>query len=608
MAKSIPPFFVDCGQNQTVLEALRSAGADIGSPCGGQGTCGKCRVKIIDSAPLPQPNDDERQALGETQMQEGWRLACCLKGLGEITVELPDASESHRILSDGFVPYMECTPSIRKVVCPLPRQTKAHNTSWHAWLEQQVESSLDGTDKLSVLKSLAQIIPTQPESVTLVIDANTLRHVEPGDTSGQMYGFAVDIGTTTVIVSVVDLIKGQVLDNASAINPQIDFGLDVLSRIAYAGEHGNMGILKLQKAIVGCLNKLGLELCARHNIDPGTIYTVVTAANATMAHILLGISPCSLGVAPFSPIFTNAQDVSSNDIGLRAFPNARLHMLPSVSAYIGADIVAGALACDLGTTQNNVLFIDIGTNGEIVLAANGKLISCSCAAGPALEGMNIHHGMRASSGAIEDIQIEQAPDQICMNIRLKIIGDGQPAGICGSGVLAAIRELLAVGIIRPDGRMLKAADLSAEDPRRALCLEYQGKAAVQLHDAPHQVLITQKDVRQVQLAKGAILSAFTALLHHAEIEIEKIDQVFVAGQFGAYLPARSLTACGIIPQCLEERVRFLGNTSRTGACMALLSRSVQQQMSQLAKHIDYIELSTQQSYDRLFAVSMRFPG
>lgn len=598
---------VTCGQDQTVLEALRAVGAIIESPCGGLGTCGKCRVKIAASAPLPLPDDDECQALGDAQLQEGWRLACRLKGLGDIAVTLPAANDEHRILADGAVQRIECSPSIKKIVCQLPPRGAATNTAWNLWLQAQTAEPLYGTDSLSVLQALAAVRPDEHAAVTLVVEENTLLHVEPGDTSGQMYGFAVDIGTTTVIVSLVNLADGHVLGNASAINPQTQFGLDVLSRIAYAGEQCDRGVRQLQKKIVGCLNKLGLELCRNHGIDPGRVYTIAVAANATMTHLLLGIAPHSLGIAPFAPVFTRALEVPGKDIGLRAFAGARLHTLPGVSAYIGADIVAGAYACGLATMQGNALFIDIGTNGEVVLAAGGKLVSCSCAAGPALEGMNIHHGMRAASGAVEDVLIEKIEGQTGLNISLKTIGETPPVGICGSGVLAAIRELLRAGLVRPDGRMLKADDFAEGDPRRALCVEHQGKAAILLAVAPHQVLITQKDVRQVQLAKGAILSAFTALLQHAEISMEDIDHVLVAGQFGAYLPARSLTACGIIPQCLEDRVRFLGNTSRSGACMALVSQHARKAMERLSQQIDYVELSTRPGYDRLFAASMRFP-
>lgn len=613
------PIELTCRADQTVLEALVAAGAVLESPCGGLGTCGKCRVRITQCAHLPNADEDERQCLGEEMLREGWRLACRLRALGRICVELPQASANHRILAGGETPHVTPDHTFSKICCAIsPRDAKdakdargardAQATT--AWLAQQTGVCLDHKPSLDLLQSISFLSVDQGKAnnvITLLKQGDVVVRVEPGDTTASMFGFAVDVGTTTVVVSLVDLASGQILGNASAINPQTRYGLDVLSRIAFAREQGRVGVRQLSAAIVALLNNLCLDLCRQHNIDPVNTYLLCVAANTTMTHLLLGVAPHSLGVAPFAPVFVASQQVTGKDIGLRAFPATQVHTLPAVSAYIGSDVVAGTYVCGMHTTQQNILFIDIGTNGEVILASRGKLVSCSCAAGPAFEGMNIQQGMRAATGAIEDLRIQLNAEQTGIDLKLKTIDDAPPVGICGSGILAAVRELLDVGLIRPDGRMLKAADLPEADPRRALCCTHLGKAAVQLAALPHQVIITQKDVRQVQLAKGAILSAFTALLQHAGLTMEDIDGVLVAGQFGAYLPAHSLTACGIVPVILKDRLSFVGNTSKTGAYMALMSQHVRNEISLLSKSISYVELNAIPGYDRLFAACMRFP-
>ena len=416
---------------------------------------------------------------------------------------------------------------------------------------------------------------------------------------------AIDIGTTTVVCSLIDINTGEELGHASEINAQKFFGLDVLTRITYEIEHPEDGRDKLQKAIVGSINKMVGSVCREHGISQDQIYEFAVGANCTMMHMLMGVDARPIGKAPFAPVFARSKDVKADSIGLNAACGARLYCLPSVSAYIGADIVAGAYVCDLKSEPGNVIFIDIGTNGEIVLASHGKLMSCSCAAGPALEGMNISAGMRAAEGAIEDIHIGEE------GLELKIIGDAEPAGICGSGILTVTKELLRTGIVRKTGAFVKADKFDKSDYRsQYIHVDEEGKRSFRMTEGNKDndpLYITQGDVRQVQLAKGAILSGFMALMKRAGIGMGDLDKVLIAGQFGAHLPAESITGTGILPFEVEDRIQYVGNTSKTGAYMALMSGKVKREMEKLAHEMDYLELGATDNYERLLSECLIFP-
>lgn len=414
-------------------------------------------------------------------------------------------------------------------------------------------------------------------------------------------GIAIDIGTTTVVTSLIDRENGRELANASMINAQKHFGLDVLTRITYEYEHPETGVKELQEAIVKSIDGMIEEVCAEAGKDSGEVREIVVAANCTMLHMLLGVDARALGRAPYKPEFTDARTVTAKEIGIRKAPEALLYCLPSVSAYIGADIVAGAYVCELQKKRGNVLFIDIGTNGEIVLAADGRILCCSCAAGPALEGMNISSGMRAAEGAVEDVKITED------GVKLITIGGEEPAGICGSGILAAVKELLRTGIVKKTGAFVKKEQLKEGDFRYPMIqVDGEGKRAFILCEEP-RLLVTQGDVRQVQLAKGAVLSGFTALLNKAGIQMEDLDEVMIAGQFGAHLPAESLTGTGILPDEVKDKLVYVGNSSKTGAYMALMSKKARSEMEALAARMEYMELAETENYERIFTNCMIFP-
>lgn len=578
--------------SQSLLEILVENEVFIDNPCNGKGSCGKCKVRILEGN-LPVISETEAKFLKREEIDSGVRLSCLVLPQEDITIELLQKERTHEVLTTGYIPDFNFQPSIHKTVFELKKPTLDNQISF----EDSICNTF-GVEKLDLW--LLQQPRIKDEKITGIFNCDELIGIESGDTADLIYGIAIDIGTTTVVTSLVDMNTGKELSVASMINPQKKFGLDVLTRITYEIENPNDAKEKLQCEIVNAINEMIEDVCDQSGIDKTNIYEISIAANCTMMHFLLGVDATSIGNSPYAPAFVKSKTILAKEIGLKASPFARLYCLPSVSAYIGADIVAGAYVCQLHKADENILFIDIGTNGEIVLSNHGKLLSCSCAAGPALEGMNISSGMRAAEGAIEDIKITEN------GIEFKVIGNEEPIGICGSGILAAVRELINTGLVQKNGAFIKKEKIEESDYRYDI-LQLDGKKReCVLKSSPEQILITQGDVRQVQLAKGAILSGFYALLKQANIDMSKLHKVMIAGQFGAHLPADSLVGTGILPKEVKDKLVYVGNSSKTGAYMALMSVDAKHQIEELAHQMDYMELGASEGYERLFAQCLLF--
>lgn len=589
-------------KRENLLEKLRKEGRFAENPCNGKGICGKCKVKIL-SGDAGKVTETERRFLSEEELARGIRLSCMVYPEEELEVETLQKEKKTEVLSEGYVPEFEKHTELKKQLIHIRKPNLKDQTS----MEEQLLNQLGNVE---IPFSLLQHLELAEGTYTAVIwSEKSLMALEPGDQTDYLYGAAIDIGTTTVVTSLIDMMTGKELGTASRINAQKEFGLDVLTRISYETEHPEDGKEHLQKAIIDSINEMLDEVCrktevpGKGRIEKHDIYEITVAANCTMMHMLLGVSARSIGRAPYAPAFVKSKNLRAAEIGIQAGEGARLYCLPSVSAYIGADIVAGAYVCELRKQQKNVLFIDIGTNGEIVFSDHGRLLSCSCAAGPALEGMNISSGMRAAAGAIEDVKITE------QGVKLQIIGQEEyrqeePEGVCGSGILAVVKELRRTGLIRKDGAFIKPKDISEEDYRYPM-LELDGRK--RKFKMTERLRITQGDVRQVQLAKGAILSGFYALLKKAGRTMEDLDQVMIAGQFGAHLPAESLIGTGILPKEVKDKLIYVGNSSKTGAYLALMSGKAKKEMEELAHHMEYMELGATEGYERLFADCLMFP-
>ena len=586
-------------EGESLLDILQDSGEIIESPCGGKGYCGKCKVQII-KGKLEKPTEEELKYLSNKELEKNIRLSCFVYPKGHICVKLLDKEEkNYKALSDGYIPDTELNPIIYKEVIALEKPTLKNNLSYEKALEKSIGEELYHNNT-EILKALANV--NNGEKVTLLYYENELIGIEAGDTKKKLYGAAVDIGTTTVVVSLIDLNTGKEIGTETSINPQKEYGLDVLSRIDFVKRKDN-GICLLQEAIVNCINSLLENLCNKNGIDIQNVYEIAVGANATMMHLLLGIETNTIGKSPYATIFSKEKNLWAKSIGLKISPFGRLYCLPGVSSFIGADIVAGAVVANLKDTKDNVFFIDIGTNGEMLLSKGGKLVSCSCAAGPALEGANISCGMRAADGAIEGIQFNED------GVALQVIGDVEPIGICGSGILEAIADLHKKGIIKKSGRLKRKEDLDKEERyilAEHLVEEGKKRKVILYKNGDETISITQEDIRQVQLAKGAISSGFYALLDFMDMGMEDLDSIVIAGQFGRHLKISSLTGVGIIPENLKDKINYIGNSSKTGAMICLLSKGTRKEMEDIAKDIEHFELSTKEGYEKLFTKCLTF--
>lgn len=599
----------------TLLEAARKAFIDIESSCNGKGTCGKCRVQLSEGA-IDTPYDDEKEHVSDDELASGVRLACRSKVIGQATFKvLGESKRKHRILSEGFMPEFELDPNITKVFLELPKPALEDNVDDLKRIERALGHKMQEGLSLSILQKLPAILKASEYKVTLVMSGDRLIGVEPGDTSDRCFGVAVDIGTTTVVTSLIDLTTGDEIATSSMINPQKSYGLDVLTRIHYIREHED-GLETLSRLIREGIDILIGDICGEAGIERKNIYEVTVAANATMMHLFLAVDATSLGSSPYVSVFTSALSLPAGEVGIEIAGFGSVYCLPSVSSYIGADIVAGMIAAEMDKSDEKSLLIDIGTNGEIVFGSKDGLYGCSCAAGPALEGMNISCGMRAADGAIEKIYIDE-------DVSVHTIGDKPAIGICGSGIIDAVAELAKVGIIGESGRFIKlSADSAEEEPAkwRAHLKSDNGKSRFVLsgngngngnggsgHEGNGEVAISQKDIRQVQLAKGAILSGILALTSQLDIGLSDIDRVYVAGAFGHHVRMESLARLGVFPPECIDKVTLIGNSSKTGAVLCLLSKAKRIEASQISKQVKYLELSCYPDYDRLFADCLSFP-
>jgi len=511
----------------TIKQAAAEAGVVLDAPCGGLGTCGRCLVGV--EGALEPPASDERILLTETQLAEGIRLACRAAIAGDVVVRPASAQRpaSVRVVERG---------------------------------------------------DAGEIAVEPPEDRGILGD-------EP------LLGAVVDIGTTTLVVSVVDLRTAETLGAASDLNPQYAFGHDVMSRITHAATHGEAS---LREPVIAAIESLALRALRAAAQPAERLREIAVAGNTTMIHLLLGIDPAPLGVAPYEPAFVQSLERDAASLGLPALRNARAYVLPGVSAFVGADITAGLLATRLAERSRPTLFVDLGTNGEMVLRTPDALVACSTAAGPALEGATLTHGMRAETGAIERVSLDGG------RLTVDTIDAAPPRGLCGSGLLDLVAVLLEAGVLDFTGRLRT----DAGDPLGDRVVQHDGGRAFEIAPA---VYLAQRDVRQVQLANAAIASGISLLLDGVGLVPEDVAELVIAGGFGYHVKAEALVRLGMIPAAWIDRVSFAGNTAVSGTLLALLDSAARRRAEALTRRVETVDLAGHPEFQTRFVAAMRFP-
>lgn len=581
-------------EGSNLLQLLREHGVSPISPCGGGGTCGKCKVRILIGTP-DGPDEAERTLLGERAIAAGYRLACHVRIRGKLTVQV-DREEKHQIITSAAIGHLEPDPALRKEFVQLLPPSLKDQRSDFCRLKEALPN-LGFGNQISLLRGLPEIIRASGFGVTALIHQDRLIGLEPGDTTQSLYGVAFDLGTTTLAGYLVDLNSGIVLAETSFLNPQCQFGADVISRISHADSHPK-GLDNLGKALEEGIHELSMRLSEMARVPLHEIVHVVFAGNTTMLHTLMGVSPNQIGAAPFAPTFTERLTLPASDLGLRFNHWAIATLLPGISGYVGADTVAAALAAALDTAKEPTLLVDLGTNGEIAVSGPSGMFACSAAAGPAFEGAGIRCGMGSMPGAIDSFRIDDGPIWTT-------IENADPKGICGSGLLDLVAELVRVGLIDETGRLLDCDELPETfaylEPYRK---EVEGSPAFVLEAG---VFITQKDIRQIQSAKGAIAAGISLLLKSAGLDVPDIKSIVLAGGFGSCLDPASACRIGLLPPELADCTSAIGNGAGAGAIQALLSNERMERAMAISKNMQYVELSGNPHFNHLFAGAMLFP-
>ena len=607
MAEFTVAFLPDTGSvtvapGTPLLEAAREAGLRLQSPCGGQGRCGKCLVQVPSGVDDPTPV--EMRILSPAQLGDGWRLACQTRVVGDTVVTVPESSLAieHRIMVEGAEREVLVEPNVRKVSLRLPAPSvEDPRADLHRVMEALGEGALPPS-RLEPLQDLPGILRAGGYQVTAVLAGGRLAAVEAGDTTEETYGLAVDVGTTTVVAYLCHLPTGAVIAVASDLNSQAQYGDDVISRIQAAT--GDPEDLRgLNRAVIAVINDLVARACHEAGVPPEAIYEIAVVGNTCMTHLLLGVPPAGLGTVPFVPSFRSAQTVRATDLGIDINPHGSVYVAPNIGSFVGADTVGVMLASELDRGDGLRIAVDIGTNGEIVVASGGELYACSTAAGPAFEGAKISCGMRASHGAIDAFCIDDDVD-------CHVIGEVRPRGLCGSGLVDVIAELVRVGAVAETGRMLRREEASAlpEKVRERLSENEDGMEFVLARAdeayAGEPITLTARDVRETQLAKAAIYGGIELMLHQVGAEPGDVEQLLLAGAFGNYIRRESALAIGLIPSVAAERIASIGNAAGVGARLMLCSLSERRRAQEIARSTRHVELSEGEGFYDRFADAM----
>ena len=598
--EGINEHLVESGTN--LLQFLNASGffAGVESYCNGNGTCGKCKVRVCGQ--LSEPSEAERRLLGVNALENGFRLACYINVFTDMDVYLSNQQVRAQIAAEGTQIDTGSDPLIVKKLItlnPPDRDNQESDLEKLTAVEKKIELDLDGIREISVA------MRQNNYQVTTVSYNGSVISVEPGDTTGKVFGIAFDIGTTTVVGYLLDLASGRRVGVYSVQNPQKKFGADVISRIAYTQE-SQEALESMNQTIIDCINDIIGHLTENQRISRHDIYAAVFVGNTTIMHFLMKFPAKNIAVSPFIPVSTQMHRFKALQLGIRINRHGIGLVLPSVSAYIGADTIAAVLASGMYEREDISLLMDIGTNGEIVLGNSRWMYSCSAAAGPAFEGANIRNGVAGISGAIDKVRF--TPD-----FTYTTINNTEPIGICGSGVVDMISGMLSAGVIDETGRVLDAVELDASVPeelkRRLIKIDGLNAFLIEktIGQGPYtDIAITQKDVRELQNAKAAIAAGVRILVRQAGIMMEDIQRVFLAGGFGSYIDIESALNIGLLPKELRGRVESIGNAAGAGAIGSLLSRKLLGIAQDIKAKMKYIELSACDEFMDEYVENMMF--
>jgi uncharacterized 2Fe-2S/4Fe-4S cluster protein (DUF4445 family) len=602
-----------------ITEALKEAGLDVAQPCGGQGRCGRCAVVVEDGTVRRRSTI----RLSGADLAAGYALACQTVIEGDATILVPEQEKIERRLVTDKTARKVAVPfpygpardqSVRAFALSLDEPTLTDTVDDYARLERGLAAH--GIRNLEIpmplLQSLGARLRDANWQVTAIVETDNWRRPEgpprliellPGG-SGNLegcptYGVAIDIGTTTVTVYLVNLLTGEAIDAAAEYNGQIRRGEDVISRIIYASKNNGLG--EMGALVRSTINEVIERLAQRNHVEKKSIYKATVAGNTTMMHLFLGLPPASIRLTPYIPTINHPLPLLAADLGLDIHPLAVVDSLPGVASYVGADITAGVLACGLAEADALTLFIDVGTNGEMVLGTRDWLVTCACSAGPAFEGAGVVCGMRATRGAVEEVWINSQT----FEPTYRVIGETKPKGICGSGLISLVAELFITGVMDKSGNF--KLDLGSPRVRAGAHGPEYVVAWASETDTGQDIVLTKVDVDNLMRAKAAIYAGFTVLAQSVGVDLKDVEQMLIGGAFGKYINVEKAVQIGLLPDMPWDRFNFLGNTAVMGAYMALLSREARAQIKAIAEKMTYIELSADNTFYDAFTSALFLP-
>ncbi|MXX27259.1 MAG: DUF4445 domain-containing protein [Caldilineaceae bacterium SB0668_bin_21] len=591
----------------TIFNAANWIGLPIDSTCGAKGTCGKCKVRILHGNNGATAAD--RRIFTDAELADGWRLSCRSEANSDVVCHVPRLMGNPKAALMGFDRHVILNPNVNKVPLTLAPPSLEDQRSDFSRIRDALEPEGYAVEaSLNLLRQLPGVLRRNDWHVTAVVVGHELVSVEGGDTTDRLFGLAFDIGTTTVVGMLIDLNSGAPVAVRSALNGQAVQGADVISRISYTMLHED-GLSELNQVILRTLNGLIAQLLNEGEVAPYEVYEVVTAGNATMQHLFLGVDPEPIGLEPFIPAVEDMVQASAQEVGLEILPQAQIHCLPYLGAYVGADLVAGLLATGLAQNEGVRLLVDVGTNGEIILGSASRTVATAAPAGPAFEGAQIQDGMRASTGAIEAVTIN--PD----GLELQVIGDVPPIGLCGSGLLDVVAQLRLSSLMLPSGRFVKAEEaneLVSPELARRIITDEEGRRSFVLawpeeSGSGKSIVLTQRDVRELQFAKGSIAGGIDVVMQELGVEADELVEIFLAGSFGSYINPQSARIIGLVPPVPVERIKAVGNAAGEGAKIALLSFRERQVARSLPQIVEYHELSGRGDFNDSFLAVLQFP-
>ena len=585
----------------SVFDAASWNGIAIDSTCGGHGTCKKCKVQITEGI-VPISRLDIR-AFNQEELKNGWRLACVARATENLAITVPAMTTRPKAATVGVGRQVILRPAVQKRYIELVEPT-LHDQRPDI---QRVKDAIDDLEvivEFGVLQKLPTVLRKNDFKVTAVVVDDVLIDVEPGDTTEFRYAIAYDLGTTTVVATLLDLNSGTQIGVKSMLNKQQPFGADVISRISATMLDEN-ALSRLRNAAQSTLDELTQEVIKEAKVNKDNVYEVAIAGNATMIQLILGVDPEPVGVAPFITASQYWPVLNAKEFGINIHPQARAYSFTSLGAYVGGDIVAGVLASGMDRDKRVRLFIDVGTNCEIVLSDGNKIITTAAPAGPAFEAASIKCGMRAADGAIEVVKITKD------GVTLQVIGEVEPQGMCGSGLVDAVAELAKIGVLDQSGRFISKEELEKNFPKlsdRLIDLESTEKAFI-LHGDKNDPLVylTQRDVRELQFAKASIATGWRLLMDQLNLKDDDIQQVLLAGSFGSYLSPASAIQIGLVPKIPVMRIVSAGNVAGEGAKMVLLSQPERNGATTLLNEVSYVELSDRKDFNDKFVEQLSFP-